>query len=70
MTKQDALLSREHDLITGFNASTFQISDSAAKRIAHLVDDEPVGSRLRISIDGGGCSGFQYIYVSWRDSGD
>lgn len=38
------------------------ISDSAAKRIAHLLDTEPEGSKLRVSILGGGCSGFQYHF--------
>ncbi len=41
---------------------SFLISDSAAARIAHLVDNEPEGSRLRIRVDGGGCSGFQYHF--------
>lgn len=40
----------------------FQISDSAAKRIAFLLSDEPTGARLRVSVLGGGCSGFQYHF--------
>ena len=40
----------------------FHISDSAAKRIAHLLTTEPEGSVLRVSILGGGCSGFQYHF--------
>ena len=39
-----------------------QISDSAAKRIAYLLDTEPEGSVLRVSVLGGGCSGFQYHF--------
>ena len=42
--------------------TTFSISDSAAARIAHLLADEPTGSRLRVSVLGGGCSGFQYHF--------
>ncbi len=38
------------------------ISDSAAKRIAYLLHDEPTGSVLRVSVLGGGCSGFQYHF--------
>lgn len=38
------------------------ISDSASKRLAHLLADEPEGCRLRVSILGGGCSGFQYHF--------
>lgn len=40
----------------------FSISDSAAARIAHLLSDEPAGTKLRVSVDGGGCSGFQYKF--------
>jgi len=40
----------------------FYISDSAASRIAHLLKTEPEGSVLRISVLGGGCSGFQYHF--------
>lgn len=34
----------------------------AAKRIATIVGNEPEGTKLRISVAGGGCSGFQYEY--------
>lgn len=40
----------------------FGITENAAKRIAHLMETEPEGSKLRIAVDGGGCSGFQYRY--------
>ena len=40
----------------------FTISEAAAARIAHLLSDEPAGTRLRVSVEGGGCSGFQYKY--------
>ena len=42
--------------------ATIHISDSAAKRIAYLLGTEPKGSKLRVSILGGGCSGFQYHF--------
>ena len=38
------------------------LSDSAAKRIAFLLEDEPAGTYFRIAVDGGGCSGFQYRF--------
>ena len=44
------------------STSVLHISDNAAKRIAHLLSDEPAGTRLRVSILGGGCSGFQYHF--------
>ena len=40
----------------------FIISDSATKRIAYLLTTEPTGSRLRVAVEGGGCSGFQYKF--------
>lgn len=39
------------------------VTDSAAKRIAYLLTQgEQPGSRLRVSVNGGGCSGFQYQF--------
>jgi iron-sulfur cluster assembly accessory protein len=36
------------------------ISERAARRIAKILSAEPGGTALRISVSGGGCSGFQY----------
>lgn len=38
------------------------ISPSAAKRIAMILSKEDKASALRVSVEGGGCSGFQYKY--------
>lgn len=38
------------------------ISDAAAKRIEQLLTKEPEGNVFRVSILGGGCSGFQYKF--------
>ncbi|MBN8828583.1 MAG: iron-sulfur cluster insertion protein ErpA [Sphingobacteriia bacterium] len=39
------------------------ITDSAAKQIAKLIAKEPnPDSKLRVSIEGGGCSGFKYNF--------
>lgn len=38
------------------------LTDRAAKRISKILAKEPEGTVLRISIAGGGCSGFQYEY--------
>jgi iron-sulfur cluster insertion protein len=41
----------------------FTVSDNAAKRIAFLLSDEPDGTRFRVAVLGGGCSGFQYHFT-------
>jgi iron-sulfur cluster assembly accessory protein len=38
------------------------LTDRAARRIAEIIADEPAGTMLRISVEGGGCSGFQYKF--------
>jgi iron-sulfur cluster assembly accessory protein len=39
------------------------VSDRAATRIAGILKGEPAGSMLRVSVEGGGCSGFQYRFA-------
>jgi iron-sulfur cluster assembly accessory protein len=46
-----------------------QVTESAAKRVAEILQGEPAGSVLRVGVDGGGCSGFQYTYNITRDRG-
>ena len=44
--------------------SNFTVSDSAVKRIAWLIEQEDGnGLFLRVSVSGGGCSGFQYGFT-------
>jgi iron-sulfur cluster assembly accessory protein len=43
-------------------SSTVSVSERAARRIAKILESEPKGSMLRISVEGGGCSGFQYKF--------
>ena len=38
------------------------LTERAARRINEIMAAEPVGSMLRISVNGGGCSGFQYAF--------
>jgi iron-sulfur cluster insertion protein len=38
----------------------FSVSESASRRIAKLLEGEPQGSMLRLTVSGGGCSGYQY----------
>ena len=44
--------------------ATINFTDSAANRVKVLVDEEKNPSlKLRVSVDGGGCSGFQYAFA-------
>jgi iron-sulfur cluster assembly accessory protein len=38
------------------------LSERAAKRIAEIVAGEPATPLLRVSVEGGGCSGFSYKF--------
>ena len=38
------------------------VTERAARRIGEILTAEPAGSMLRISVEGGGCSGFQYKF--------
>jgi iron-sulfur cluster assembly accessory protein len=38
------------------------ITDRAASRISQILKSEGDGAMLRISVEGGGCSGFQYKF--------
>jgi len=43
-------------------AAPFSVTESAAARIVKITVGEPEGSRFRVAIKGGGCSGFQYLF--------
>jgi iron-sulfur cluster assembly accessory protein len=43
------------------------LTDSAVHRIARILSKEPEGTALRVSVEGGGCSGFQYKYDLVQD---
>ena len=36
------------------------LSPAAASRIKTVVADQPAGAGMRVAVEGGGCSGFQY----------
>jgi iron-sulfur cluster insertion protein len=48
-----------NDDITSTNV---ELSERAAERAAAILADEAPGSVLRVGVDGGGCSGFQYTF--------
>ena len=46
------------------------LSDRAARRIGQILGKEPDGAMLRVSVEGGGCSGFQYKFDIERAKAD
>ncbi len=38
------------------------VTERAARRIGEILRREPAGTMLRVSVEGGGCSGFQYKF--------
>ena len=42
--------------------NTLEITENAKKQIAKLLLNEPKGSFFRVSVEGGGCSGFKYNF--------
>ncbi len=49
-------------------APPVELTERAARRVAEILKGEPTGSVLRVGVDGGGCSGFQYTYDITRES--
>jgi iron-sulfur cluster assembly accessory protein len=43
-------------------ASSVELTERAARRIREILKTEPPGAMLRVSVAGGGCSGFQYKF--------
>lgn len=43
-------------------AMKVDMTDAAAKRIANILEREPGKTALRVSVEGGGCSGFSYKF--------
>ncbi len=44
-------------------ASEVALTDQAAKRILAILANEAPGAVFRVSVEGGGCSGFQYQFA-------
>ena len=42
--------------------TSITVSERAARRIGEILKSEPAGTMLRVSVEGGGCSGFQYKF--------
>ncbi len=48
----------------------FSVSEKAAKRINEIIASEEKNTMLRISVSGGGCSGFQYHFDLTNERND
>ena len=46
------------------------VTERAALRIGEILKGEPAGTMLRVSVAGGGCSGFQYRFDTERERAD
>jgi iron-sulfur cluster assembly accessory protein len=48
------------------------VTERAARRIAQILKSEEPGTMLRVSVEGGGCSGFRYEFgvERWRAEDD
>ena len=57
------------NIVTENPETSFELSKSASERIKILIKDEK-GSYFRISVLGGGCSGFQYDFSFTQSPGD
>jgi iron-sulfur cluster assembly accessory protein len=44
------------------DSNSIVLTESAARRISEIVAGEPEAKLLRVSVEGGGCSGFQYRF--------
>ena len=44
------------------DSATITLSPSAAKRVAAIADKQGQPAALRLAVEGGGCSGFQYRF--------
>lgn len=49
---------------------TVVVTANAARRISEILAGEAPQSVLRVSVEGGGCSGFQYRFDVTRERGD
>jgi iron-sulfur cluster assembly accessory protein len=52
------------------NAASVTVTERAARKIGDILGREPAPAVLRVSVEGGGCSGFQYRFDIDRQPAD
>jgi iron-sulfur cluster assembly accessory protein len=56
--------------VTQAMTTDLTMTDRAARKIGEILKAEPSGTMLRLSVLGGGCSGFQYKFDVERDKAE
>ena len=56
--------------MTEATATDVTMTERAARKIGDILKSEPSGTMLRLSVLGGGCSGFQYKFDVERDKAE
>jgi iron-sulfur cluster assembly accessory protein len=51
-------------------SASITVTERAARKIGEILRREPAGTMLRVSVEGGGCSGFQYKFDTERAKAD
>ena len=51
-----------HNERTHVMSASVTVTERAAERIAQIVSNDPENNMLRVSVEGGGCSGFEYRF--------
>jgi iron-sulfur cluster assembly accessory protein len=50
--------------------NAISVTERATKRVAEILSKEPPGAMFRVSVSGGGCSGFQYGFAIDQSRGE
>jgi iron-sulfur cluster assembly accessory protein len=53
---------KSHGIMGHTGMENLTVTERAARRIGEILRREPPGTMLRLSVEGGGCSGFQYKF--------